>query len=50
MMPFKQLRKLDLSDADIVKIFKERKGLSDKAIRLIMSGKFNPVTFFRIFI
>jgi hypothetical protein len=38
-------KKLDLSNADIVKIFKQRKGLSDKAIRLIMSGKFNPVNF-----
>ena len=38
-------KKLDLSNADIVKIFKQRKGISDKAIRLIMSGKFNPVNF-----
>jgi len=38
-------KKLDVSNADIVEIFKQRKGLSDKAIRLIMSGKFNPVTF-----
>ena len=38
-------KKLDLSDADIVKIFKQRQGLSNKSIRLIMSGKFNPVNF-----
>ncbi len=38
-------KKLDLSNADIVKIFKQRKGISDKAIRLIMSGKFYPVNF-----
>ena len=38
-------KKFDLSDSDIRKLFKKRKGISDKAVRLIMSGKFNPVTF-----
>jgi hypothetical protein len=38
-------KQFDLSDSDIRKLFKRRKGISDKAIRLIMSGKFNPVTF-----
>ena len=38
-------KQFDLSDSDIRKLFKKRKGISDKAIRLIMSGKFNPVTF-----
>jgi len=38
-------KKLDLSDSDIRKLFKERKGLSSKAIRNIINGKFVPVTF-----
>ena len=38
-------KKLDISDSDIRELMKQRTGLSDKAIRLIMSGKFNPVTF-----
>jgi hypothetical protein len=38
-------KKLDISDSDIRELMKKRTGLSDKAIRLIMSGKFNPVTF-----
>jgi hypothetical protein len=38
-------KKLDISDGDIRKLMKQRTGLSDKAIRLIMSGKFNPVNF-----
>ena len=38
-------KKFDLSDSDIRALFKKRTGMSDKAIRLIMSGKFSPVTF-----
>lgn len=38
-------KKFDLSDNDIRKLFKERKGLSSKSIRAIMNGKFVPVTF-----
>ena len=38
-------KKFDLSDSDIRKLFKEREGLSSKAIRAIMNGKFVPVTF-----
>ena len=38
-------KKLDLSDSQIRKLFKQRAGLSSKKINLIMNGKFDPVTF-----
>ena len=38
-------KEFGLSDRDIKKLFKARKGISSKTIRNIMSGKFTPVTF-----
>ena len=38
-------KEFGLSDRDIKKIFKARKGISSKTIRNIMKGKFTPVTF-----
>ena len=38
-------KEFGLSDRDIKKLFKARKGISSKTIRNIMNGKFTPVTF-----
>ena len=38
-------KEFGLSDRDIKKLFKARKGISSKTIRNIMRGKFTPVTF-----
>ena len=38
-------KEFGLSDRDIRKLFKARKGISSKTIRNIMRGKFTPVTF-----
>ena len=38
-------KEFGLSDRDIKKIFKARKGISSKTIRNIMNGKFTPVNF-----
>ena len=38
-------KEFGLSDRDIKKIFKARKGISSKTIRNIMRGRFTPVTF-----
>jgi hypothetical protein len=38
-------KQFGLSDRDIKKIFKARKGISSKTIRNIMNGKFTPVNF-----
>ena len=38
-------KEFNLSDRDIRKIFKARKGISSKTIRNIMNGKFTPVNF-----
>ena len=38
-------KEFGLSDRDIKKLFKARKGISSKTVRNIMRGKFTPVTF-----
>ena len=38
-------KEFGLSDRDIKKLFKARKGISSKTVRNIMKGKFTPVTF-----
>ena len=38
-------KEFGLSDRDIKKLFKARKGISSKTIRNIMRGRFTPVTF-----